>query len=234
MKINYKKNLSIICLILLIGLISVFYDFNSFAKSSNNDKAKILNKNNAAKITSDTQPENLLKYKDISEYLLVKKSKYKAYYIKNEKIIKQYEIALGQKPVGRKEKDGDLKVPEGIYSVVKKSKGPFDHSQVWFNEYLGTRWIKLNYPNIQDAEIGLKNEIISKEDYNSICKAVKENKCPPQNTALGNGIGIHGWKGDWENDGDRDITWGCVSFHKNDLEEIFDKLSIGSVVIIES
>lgn len=170
----------------------------------------------------------------VGKLVWVDKSDFKMYLYKKGVLYKTYEIALSQVPVGRKEKQGDLKVPEGEYKICEKSKGPFDASKNWSMEYLGLRWMKLNYPNVYDAETGLNNKRITKSEYTSICAAIKAGRVPPQSTALGGGIGIHGWiKSDWKNDGDRSLTWGCVSMHEKDLLELYDWIELKTIVIIQ-
>jgi murein L,D-transpeptidase YafK len=168
----------------------------------------------------------------LQKRLLVKKSEYKAYYLENGVVIKTYEIALGQEPVGAKEKQGDLKTPEGIYKIIQKTKGPFDKSN-WVNAYLGTRWIRLDYPNADDAKRGLADKRITKQQADAIINAHKNGKWPPKNTPLGGGIGIHGWlESDWRNNESRGLTWGCVSFHNKDLEELYELCEMGMQVEI--
>ncbi|HEY6160806.1 MAG TPA: peptidoglycan DD-metalloendopeptidase family protein [Bacteroidia bacterium] len=166
------------------------------------------------------------------KFVLVVKHEFKCYYFNKGKLVKTYEIALGQQPVGQKEKEGDLRVPEGEYRICEKTRGPFDTSN-WANAFLGTRWMRLNYPNAFDAERGLKNGWISKADRDRIVNAVKQNKIPPKTTAMGGGIGFHGWVStDWSNDSPRAQTWGCVSFHNKDLEEFFELTDLDTVVVI--
>jgi len=145
---------------------------------------------------------------------------------------KEYEISLSQSPIGKKEKVGDLKVPEGEYNICQKTEGPFGDDPEW-KVFLGPRWIRINYPNIFDALIGLQKKLITMTEYNEIIKAINNGITPPQNTALGGGIGIHGWSDrDWNDDGYRDLTWGCVSMHNNDLIEFYDLVDIGTKIVI--
>jgi murein DD-endopeptidase MepM/ murein hydrolase activator NlpD len=166
-------------------------------------------------------------------FVHVKKSEYKLFLYKSGILKKTYEIALGQQPVGRKEKRGDLKVPEGLYRICEKTKGPFDASVNWANEYLGVRWLRISYPNQFDAEYGLKHKLIGKSEFDKIVAADCQQSTPPQGTALGGGIGIHGWKqSDWSNDGNRDLTWGCVSMHNTDLKEFYDLTELNTPIMI--
>jgi murein DD-endopeptidase MepM/ murein hydrolase activator NlpD len=168
-----------------------------------------------------------------SNIALVIKGDLKLYHYKKGKLHKTYEIALGQNPVGHKLEQGDLKTPEGEYRIIEKTKGPFDESN-WVNAYLGTRWIRINYPNAFDAEAGLKRRAITQSQCNAIKSACDANKMPPKNTGLGGGIGIHGWKNsEWSNaDNERALTWGCISMHNRELEEFFEEIPMYSRIII--
>lgn len=163
------------------------------------------------------------------------KSRLKCYVYRSGKLSRTYEIGLGQEPKGHKEEQGDLRTPEGAYYVCEKTKGPFptDNGQ-WANAYLGVRWIRLNYPNEFDAEAGLKKSVITKDQCSAIKKACSEKKMPPKNTALGGGIGIHGWiTPEWtDDDKQRALTWGCISMHNKDLEEMYDLLQMNSWVVV--
>ena len=165
--------------------------------------------------------------------LVVDKTKARAHLYQQGTLAKSYEIGLSQ-VAGRKEKEGDLKMPEGQYRVVEKLQGPFDSSKDWSKAYLGTRWLRLDYPNVVDAARGLKAGLIKQAEFDAIAAATRLGKATPANTALGGGIGIHGWtSAGWKDDESRALTWGCVSMHAADLEEIFDILRLGDVVLIQ-
>ena len=169
---------------------------------------------------------------DAKLFLLVLKHDYIMYVYSFGKRIGEYEIALSQEPVGHKQKEGDLKLPEGEYRICQKSRGPFGTEPFW-KRYLGPRWIRIDYPNRDDAERGLQDGIISKRDHERIQSAIDNHQTPPQHTALGGGIGIHGWtKEDWDNDGDRNLTWGCISMHNKDLTEFYELVEIGTAIRI--
>ncbi len=162
----------------------------------------------------------------------VDKSDFKMQIWEKGKQIKNYEIALGQTPVGRKEIQGDNKVPEGQYRIIQKVRGPIKTGQ-WLDAYFGTAWIRLNYPNQFDAAWGLEENLINKRQYKKICKAIEQGKEPPKNTKLGGGIGIHGWlESDWDENGSRAITWGCISMHNDDLVDFFNWVDMQTVVVI--
>ena len=58
-------------------------------------------------------------------------------------------------------------------------------------------------------------------------KAVAEKRMPPQKTALGGEIYIHG--GGTEND----WTDGCVALPNEEIKELFAAIPVGTTVIVE-
>ena len=55
------------------------------------------------------------------DIIIVNKSERILYVVKDDKIIKKYEIALGLNPTGHKKKEGDKKTPEGYYFIDGKN-----------------------------------------------------------------------------------------------------------------
>jgi hypothetical protein len=53
-----------------------------------------------------------------------------------------------------------------------------------------------------------------------------------QGTPLGGGIGFHGWADDWDLDGPRRLSWGCVVMRNADIARVFDRVPIGAMVVI--
>jgi murein DD-endopeptidase MepM/ murein hydrolase activator NlpD len=159
------------------------------------------------------------------------KSTHQMHLIKKGQVIKTYEVALSQKPLGHKLAEGDLKMPEGEYHILSKAKGPFDGEE--WRKFLGVAWIRLDYPNSYDARLGFAEKRITQPVMESIVAAHKRKVMPPQNTALGGGIGIHGWaENGWDPAGSRALTWGCLSLNQDDLLEIFAEATSGTPVII--
>lgn len=148
--------------------------------------------------------------------LLIEKKERSLKLFDDEKLVKTYKIALGFAPEGDKEKEGDGKTPEGEFFVFTKNR------QSKFYLSLG-----LSYPNIEDAERGLKAELITERQRDKIVEAIKNKKMPLQNTALGGEIYIHGGgsANDW--------TSGCVALENSEIKELFETLSVGASVKIE-
>lgn len=157
------------------------------------------------------------------------KNKYKLYYYVSGKLIKEYEIALSQNPLGHKKKEGDLKLPEGEYYICEKQKGPF-HGK--YSEFLGPCLLRTSYPNIYDAQDGYKSGLITKNEMNKIIAANLSKEISPKNTKLGGGIVIHGWSGDWIADGKQDLTWGCISMHNTELQAFYELISLKTKILI--
>ena len=52
-----------------------------------------------------------------ADYVLVRKRERKLYLYSGDKILKTYPVALGKQPKGHKEKEGDSRTPEGLYTL---------------------------------------------------------------------------------------------------------------------
>lgn len=163
------------------------------------------------------------------QLLIAHKSAYRMKLYSEGKLIKEYRIALGQSPDGHKLMQGDNKTPEGQYRIIEKSVGPFGGA---YGSFLGSRWMRLNYPNTWDAENGLKKKKISQSQYEQIAKANLEGREPLKTTKLGGGIGIHGWSGNWPEPDRQNLTWGCISMEKEELEALYSTIQKGCTVLI--
>jgi hypothetical protein len=161
--------------------------------------------------------------------LIVYKSKYRMQLYYKGKLEKNYIIGLGQEPIGHKQQQGDNRTPEGNYRIIEKTIGPFTDA----NPYLGNRWMRLNYPNNDDAKSGLERKLITKNQYDQIVAANKKGLMPLKTTALGGGIGIHGWYGSWPGEDEQDITWGCISMQNEDVEDVYDRIGLQTRIIIK-
>ena len=131
------------------------------------------------------------------------------------RLVKTYSVVLGFAPEGDKEKEGDGKTPEGeFYVFTKNAKSQFHLS------------LGISYPAKDDAIRGLQSGVISKTEHDNIAKAIDSRKMPPQKTALGGEIYIHGGgtASDW--------TWGCVAMNNQEIEELFEAVPVGTRVEI--
>lgn len=163
------------------------------------------------------------------EVLVAVKHEYTLTHYKDGGIAGRYDIALSQEPVGHKQVVGDNRLPEGEYRIIQKARGPFSHGA--YAHYLGVAWMRLSYPNNYDARAGLAGGSITRAEHDRIVAANNAGTEPPKNTALGGGIGIHGWAGDWPED-TRALTWGCISMRNEDLARFYGEVSLGTTILI--
>ncbi|MFZ1470946.1 MAG: L,D-transpeptidase family protein [Paracoccaceae bacterium] len=71
----------------------------------------------------------------------VHKTDRKMYLMHNDKVLKDYDVALGFAPVGHKQVEGDGKTPEGTYTISHKNPDSTYHLS-----------LRVDYPNNQDRE----------------------------------------------------------------------------------
>lgn len=132
-----------------------------------------------------------------------------------EKLVESYKIVLGFASEGDKRIEGDGKTPTGTFYVFTKNP------ESRFHLSLG-----LSYPNAVAAARGLREKLISQMEHDQIMEAIAKKEMPPQKTALGGEIYIHGGgiKNDW--------TQGCVALDNEKMTEIFNLIPIGAEVVI--
>ena len=148
--------------------------------------------------------------------IIVTKSMRKLELISDGVVVRTYHIGLGLNPVDDKKQQGDRCTPEGEFYVFTRN----DKSAYYLS-------LGLSYPNLEDAERGLRDGLISRAQHDAIVTAIKHKKKPPQNTALGGDIYIHG------NGASSDWTWGCVALENEDIKELFDAVPVGTAVTIK-
>jgi len=157
--------------------------------------------------------------------ILVKKAERKLYLYRSEhgkeKLVKSYQIALGNNPTGTKRRQGDGATPEGDYYITHKN------ARSRFYLSLG-----VSYPNIADADEGLKNDLITKAQHQAIVAAIHNKAKPLQNTRLGGDIFIHGGGTGKLFGAIRDWTLGCVALENEEIKELFDLLPVRTPVKI--
>lgn len=148
--------------------------------------------------------------------IIISKSKRQIELYSDNKIVQVYRIGLGSNPIDNKQSEGDKCTPEGeFYICTKNSKSRY---------YLS---LGLSYPNKEHAERGIHDGLITRDEYKQIMKALSMNGIPPQKTALGGEIFIHGYgsQSDW--------TAGCVALDNSDIKELFEAVPLGTTVIIK-
>lgn len=132
-----------------------------------------------------------------------------------DELMARIRVALGHKPVGRKEKEGDKKTPEGQYFICLRNANSKYHLS-----------LGISYPNAADAEAGLDAGLITEAQYNSIVRAQEGGERPSWSTALGGEIMIHG------GGTDSDWTAGCIAVRDEDMDYLWQCAPLGTPVEI--
>jgi hypothetical protein len=152
----------------------------------------------------------------ISPSILIEKSALCLTVFDGDAGMKSYRIAAGAVR-GDKQCEGDRKTPEGdFYICIRKTADQTSY----------TRSLGLSYPNLEDAQRGLRDGLITASQYYSIAEAIKNNRKPPWQTKLGGAIMIHG-----KREG-RTGTLGCVALDDDDIIELYNRLPLNTPVRI--
>lgn len=120
-------------------------------------------------------------------------------------LVKTYKVALGFSPEGHKEQQGDGKTPEGCYTICSKNPNSQFHKS-----------LRVSYPSLKDKNHAIKNDIKD-----------------PGGDIMAHGLGkgfshlgkLHCLK-DW--------TLGCIALTNEEIEEIYDAISVGTVIEIKT
>lgn len=133
--------------------------------------------------------------------------------------VKTYPVALGFTPRGHKQKEGDGRTPEGSYRIVEALRDPPAARY-------GARSLRLDYPGVGDAARGRKEGLIDAATEEAIRAAHGAGRMPPQETALGGSIRIHG------GGAGEDWTLGCIALRDEDVAELFEHVRVGTPVTV--
>lgn len=152
----------------------------------------------------------------LNPQIVVSKSKRQLRLYSDNKLLRAYNVGLGFSPVADKVREGDGATPEGEFYIFTKN----ERSAYYLS-------LGISYPNIEDAQRGLRDNLITEEQYQQIVNAIERKAVPPQNTPLGGQIYIHG------RGAQRDWTWGCVALDDDHIKELFEAVPVGTRVTIE-
>lgn len=108
-------------------------------------------------------------------------------------------MGLGFEPSGHKQREGDGRTPEGWYRTSDKP----------WSDFAGA--IAVHYPNDRDASAALADGRLAASEHEVVVGALGRDLVPPQQTALGGEILIHG------GGSRRDWTLGCMALEDEDL-----------------
>lgn len=139
--------------------------------------------------------------------------------------VRSYHIAYGRGGNGSKRQFGDNKTPTGVYRIAD-----FKPDSRFF------MFMLLDYPNLSDAWHGYKDRLIDASQFRRISVAYRDHELPPQDTALGGYIGIHGI-GDVTREklhihSFDNWTEGCIALTNEDIADLRKFVSVGTTVVI--
>ena len=133
--------------------------------------------------------------------LIEKKARRLTLFTKGE-VIKTYKIALGGNPVGPKERQGDNKTPEGIYTIDSRNGNSGYHLA-----------LHISYPNADDK------------------RRARERGVAPGGDIMIHGI-KNGFAGLGLSHAEKDWTEGCIAVTNQEMEEIYRFVPNGTIVEI--
>ena len=147
--------------------------------------------------------------------IVVKKGERRLLLYSGDEVVSAYRVGLGFSPTGDKWREGDGRTPEGDFYVCSR------HLRSQFYLSLG-----LSYPTTEDAQRGLRDGLITRQQHDEIMRAIDERRQPPWDTPLGGAILIHG------HGSDRDWTLGCIALDNDDIRDLYEQVPLGTTVTI--
>jgi murein L,D-transpeptidase YafK len=134
--------------------------------------------------------------------IVVEKSAKKLSVFRDGNQIKSYRIALGRSPVGAKQKEGDMKTPEGIYKIDSRNPQSSFHLA-----------LHISYPSEEDNQRAVASGVSAGSDI--------------MIHGIQNGRGwigaFHRWK-NW--------TAGCIALTDEEIEELWRVTPDGTTIEI--
>lgn len=140
--------------------------------------------------------------------IIIDKSDYELYVYDAEGWYATYPVVFGSNSLDDKKMEGDKKTPEGNFRIVLKK-----YHEKW-DRYMG-----LDYP--------------TKEDLQKFYERKREGLIPAS-ASIGGGIGIHGTfeHEDFVVDRYKNWTDGCISLKREDIEDLYSYIPVGTPVTI--
>jgi murein L,D-transpeptidase YafK len=138
----------------------------------------------------------------IADRILIVKSTRTMTLLRAGKVIKTYKVALGGKPVGAKEREGDERTPEGEYRIDSRNA----HSHYHLS-------LHISYPNAADRDRARRLGFNPGGD-------IMIHGLPTGWEGIGAAHRLHDW------------TLGCVAVTNEEIEEIWQLVPVGTTVEI--
>ncbi len=131
-------------------------------------------------------------------------------------------ISLGRAGAKTQRVRGDNVTPMGEFRINR-----FNYESQW-RTFMG-----IDFPTPAHARMALEKGIYSQADYEDYFDYYRRNGHPPQNTALGGAIGIHGLgSADPDIHGRYHWTQGCVAVTNEQIDRLTELVGVGTRVVI--
>lgn len=131
-------------------------------------------------------------------------------------------ISLGRAGAKTQRVRGDNVTPKGEFRINR-----FNYESQW-RTFMG-----IDFPTPAHARMALEKGIYSQADYDDYFDYYRRNGHPPQNTALGGAIGIHGLgSADPDIHGRYHWTQGCVAVTNEQIDRLAELVGVGTRVVI--
>lgn len=143
--------------------------------------------------------------------------------MRGQRPVKTYEdIAIGRfgTTENKRRQDGKTQLGEFHISLIK-------------NNSTYRRFFGFDYPRLDQAERALERGDLPPDEFKAIHTAVRAHRVPPQNTALGGHLGIHGLgAGDPKIHASYNWTKGCIALTNSQIDELAQWVRLGVRVVI--
>ncbi len=158
--------------------------------------------------------------------LVVNRKTYTLNLYEDTVFVKSYRASFGRNLLDKKKDANDGATPVGEYKICSIENHPAYY-----------KFLRLNYPNLDDAVEALRKSLITQKEFNEIKFQFYYEDCIDANTVLGGNIGIHGlgrlnyifknlpFVYNWTN--------GSIAISNENLDEILKVIHKGTKVVIK-
>jgi len=157
--------------------------------------------------------------------IIIDRKKFSLELYEGDVLIKSYRASFGRNLSDKKKLANDGATPVGEYKVCEI-----------LPQHKYYKFIKLNYPNLDDATEALRKGIISQREFNRLKFEFYYSDCTSSDTALGGDIGIHGigrlnfffknlpFVFNW--------TDGSIALSNENIDELISVIKVGTKIVI--
>jgi murein L,D-transpeptidase YafK len=138
----------------------------------------------------------------IADRIVVEKSARKLSVLSHGKEIRTYRVALGAVPIGRKEEEGDMKTPEGVYTIDSRNRQSDFHLA-----------LHISYPGPEDETRAAGRGVSPGWD-------IEIHGQPNGEESIGASDRPHDW------------TAGCIALTDKEIEELWQLVPDGTPIEI--